>query len=190
MALPTVKTYTVDEFEALSALPENRDRNLELIDGIVVEKSMPTDEHSIISVIFSGEFYIYAKAHGIGLPGSEYRFRVPNDARNSRQPDVSMIIDPNIPLKIKGVAERVPDVIVEVKSPDDTYDEMRDKAKFYIANGARLVLLAFPREKIVEVYRPGVPSDMLTIEDTIDGGDVLPGFSLPVANLFIKKRSG
>jgi Uma2 family endonuclease len=54
----------------------------------------------------------------------------------------------------------------------------------------KLVVLLFPRPRIVEVYRPGIPSEMLTVEDTLEGFDVLPGFSLPVAKLLVTKRSG
>jgi hypothetical protein len=50
--------------------------------------------------------------------------------------------------------------------------------------------LAFPREKIVEVCRPNVPSEMLTVNDSLDGFDVLSGFALPIVELFIQKRSG
>ncbi|MBZ0288274.1 MAG: Uma2 family endonuclease, partial [Anaerolineae bacterium] len=108
----------------------------------------------------------------------------------TRQPDVSMVLDPDAPVTTKGAATRVPDVIVEVMSPDENIDELRDKAKYYIANGARLVILTFPRQKIVEVCRPDAPTEMLTVEDTLEGYDVLPGFALPIANLFVKKRGG
>ena len=190
MALPATKTYDVDGFERFIAQPENQDRYFELINGEIVEKSMPTEEHALIAGIFLGEFYVYAKAHNLGLPGPEARFKVKGDKRNTRQPDVSMILDPDAPITTKGASTLVPDVIVEVMSPDDNIDELRDKAKYYIANGARLVILTFPRQKIVEVYRLNVPTEMLTVEDTLEGYDVLPGFALPIASLFTKKRGG
>jgi Uma2 family endonuclease len=190
MALPTEKLYTVDEFEEFIARPENRDRHFELIDGVIVEKAMPTEEHALTIGVFSGELYIYARGRGIGLPGPESRFRVPGNFKNTRQPDLSMTIDPDVPITVKGAAPRAPDIIVEVRSPDENYDQLRDKARWYVANGVLLVFLVFPRPKIVEVYRPDVPSEILTVEDTIDGFDVLPGFALLVSNLFITKRSG
>lgn len=84
----------------------------------------------------------------------------------------------------------MPDVIVEIMSPDESIDELREKAKYYLKNGARLVILTFPKQKIVEVCRLDAPTEMLTVEDTLEGYDVLPGFALPVAKLFIKKRGG
>ncbi|MEO8612354.1 MAG: Uma2 family endonuclease [Chloroflexota bacterium] len=190
MALPATKAYDVDGFEKFITQVENRERYFELINGDIVEKSMPTEEHALIAGIFLGEFYVYAKAHNLGLPGPEARFKVNGDKCNTRQPDVSMILDPDAPITTQGASTLVPDAIVEVMSPDDNIDELRDKAKYYIANGARLVILTFPRQKIVDVYRPNVPTEILTIEDTLEGYDVLPGFVLPIASLFTKKRGG
>jgi Uma2 family endonuclease len=190
MALPATKLYTTDEFEKFIALSENRDRNFELINGEIVEKAMPTDEHSLIAGLWIYYFNDYAIKRGMGVAGPEARFRVKGDKRNTRQPDVSMILDPDAPITTKGASPRVPDVIVEVMSPDENIDELREKAKYYITNGARLVILTFPRQKIVEICRSDVPTEMLTVEDTIEGYDVLPGFTLPVASLFVKKRGG
>jgi Uma2 family endonuclease len=89
MALPTTKLYTVEEFETFIAQPENRDQNFELINGVIVEKAMPTEEHTLIVGVFLGELYIYARSKGIGLPGPEHRFKVPGDTKNTRQPDIS-----------------------------------------------------------------------------------------------------
>jgi Uma2 family endonuclease len=190
MALPKTKLHSPDEFERFIAQPGNRDRHFELIEGEIVEKAMPTEEHSVIAGVFLGEFYIYARERGLGLPGPEARFRVTGDKRNTRQPDVSMVLDPDAPITDKGASAQVPDVIVEIKSPDESIDALRDKAKYYIENGARLVILTFPKQKIIEVCRPDQPTEMLTVEDTLEGYDVLPGFALPVAKLFIRKRGG
>lgn len=190
MALPKTSDCTIEDFEAFTVRPENRDRSFELIDGEIVEKAMPTEEHALIVNLFLYHLTGYAMGRKIGLPGPESRFRVPGDTKNSRRPDISMVIDPDVPVTTKGAASHTPDVIVEVKSPDDSNDDLRDRARFYIVNGAKLVWLVFPRPKIIEVYRPGVPSEMLTADDTLDGYDVLPGFSLPAGTLFISKRSG
>ena len=190
MALPTEKLYTVDEFEEFIVRPENRDRHFELVNGTIVEKTMPTEEHSLIVNMWLYHLTDFALKNGLGMPGPESRFCVPGNYKNTRQPDISMIIDPDVPITIKGAATYAPDVIIAVKSPDDSYDDLREKAKFYIANGVKLVFLVFPRPKIIEVYRPDVPSEILTIDDTIEGYDVLPGFRLPVVALFITKRSG
>ncbi|MEZ4670001.1 MAG: Uma2 family endonuclease [Anaerolineae bacterium] len=190
MALPLTKLTSTDDFEKFLAGSPERERRYELIDGYIVEKSMPTDEHSLIIGVAHGELYIYCRANNLGLPGPEHRFQVPGDYKNSRLPDLSLIVDPDYPITTKDATQRPPDFILEVKSSDDNYDDLRERARSYIANGVRLVWLAFPRERIIEVYRPDVPSLMLTIDDTLEGYDVLPGFTLEVAKLFVTKRSG
>lgn len=190
MALPATKTFNVDEFERFVAQAENHERYFELINGEIVEKHMPTEEHSIIAGLWIYYLNDFAIKNGLRTAGPEARFKVKGDKRNTRQPDVSMVLDPDAPVTTKGASTQVPDVIVEIMSPDENIDELREKAKYYLANGARLVILTFPRQKIVEVCRPNAPTEMLTVEDTLEGFDVLPGFTLPVANLFVKKGGG
>lgn len=190
MALPKTKLHSADEFERFIVQPQNRDRHFELINGEIVEKPMPTEEHSIIAGVWIYYFNDYAFKNSTGIAGPEARFKVTGDKRNTRQPDVSMVLDPDAPVTTKGAAPRVPDVIVEIMSPDENIDELREKAKYYVENGARLVILTFPKQKIVEVCRPDAPTEMLTVEDTLEGYDVLPGFALPIAKLFVKKRGG
>jgi Uma2 family endonuclease len=101
-----------------------------------------------------------------------------------------MILEPSMAIVRRGAMPVMPDVIAEVKSPTDHYDEMREKARFYVANGARLVWLVFPAPQIVEVYRPNEPSDILTINDALDGFDVLPGFSVPIREILTATRAG
>jgi Uma2 family endonuclease len=78
----------------------------------------------------------------------------------------------------------MPDLAVEIKSPDDTVKELREKAAYYLANGARLVWLIYPAKHMVEVYTPDGDVEILVEGDLLTGGDVLPGFSLPVAEVF------
>jgi Uma2 family endonuclease len=83
----------------------------------------------------------------------------------------------------KGSVPEMPDLAVEVKSPDDSLKLLRDKAHYYLANGTRLVWLVIPEKRLVEVYTPD-DEQILTEEDTLSGEDVLPGFTLPVRDIF------
>ena len=78
----------------------------------------------------------------------------------------------------------LPDLAVEIKSPDDTVKEMREKAAYYLAHGVRLVWLVYPHKRLVEVYRPDADVEILAVGDVLTGGEVLPGFSIPVADVF------
>jgi Uma2 family endonuclease len=178
------KLYTFAEFEAFIALPENLNRHFELIHGGIVEKAMPTEEHGIIIHTLSGEIYIFLKANPIARAEIEVRYKMPKDDHNGRQPDLSVITDTNTPIVRKGAVPRMPDLAVEVKSPDDKFKDMRDKAEYYLANGTKIVWLIYPHERLVEVFRPNVDSEILNETHTLNGEDVLPGFTLAISELF------
>lgn len=79
----------------------------------------------------------------------------------------------------------MPDLAVEVKSPNNTYIQLREKADFYIAHGCKMVWLVYPEKQLVEVYRAEHDIDILTAEETLLGYDVLPDFELLVSEIFV-----
>ncbi len=178
------KLYTIAEFEAFIARPENLDRHFELIHGEIVEKAMPTEEHGIIIHTLSGEIYIFLKANPIARAEIEVRYKMPKDDHNGRQPDLSVVVDMQTPIIRKGAVPRMPDLAVEVKSSDDKFKDMRDKAEYYLNNGTRIVWLIYPHERLVEVFRPNVDSEILNENHILNGEDVLPGFALAIRDLF------
>lgn len=92
----------------------------------------------------------------------------------------------------EGSAERkkflavAPDLAVEVASPDQYRPEMAAKARLYLASGVRLVWIAWPGTREVDIWCAGAaePPPTLEIGDTLDDEDVLPGFRLPLADVF------
>jgi Uma2 family endonuclease len=90
----------------------------------------------------------------------------------------------NMPYKPSTVALIPPDFAIEVKSPNDKKKDLRLKAQRYLDNGTLLVWLVFPKTQTVEVYDGD--NDVVTfgMDDTLTGGDVLPGFTLRVADIF------
>src|SRR5262249_22713440 len=105
------------------------------------------------------------------------------DNENDLLPDVSVTLDLDNPLNKVGPLLYMPDLAIEVKSPDDTYKAMREKARYYLSKGTQMVWLVFPEKRIVEVYTSD-DEEILTENDTLTGGNVLPGFSLPVRKIF------
>ena len=174
--------YTVEEFEQIADSPENRDRLLELVDGEIAEK-MPTEQHGMIVALIVRFLLNFIFANNIkGRVTTEARHRVPGDNRNARLPDVSYRAGSN-PLVKKGSIAAMPDLAVEVKSPDDSLKDVRAKARYYLANGTKLVWLVEPQKRFVEVY--SLSDEQVLVEgDTLDGGDVLPGFQMPVSAIF------
>lgn len=178
------KTYTVEEYEAFLALPENHDRLFELINGEIVEK-MPTEEHGVTTsnlIILIGS---HVKRLKLGRMTNETRYRAKEDTRNDRLPDIAFTRAERLqPIVTRGAAFTLPDLCIEVQSPDDTPKKMRDKAAYYLANGAQQVWLVYPKKQMVEVLYPDGEFDIYTIDTTIPGGDLLPDFALPVRDIF------
>lgn len=177
------QALTVDEFERLLERPENRDRLLELIHGEVVEK-MPTEEDDLIAGNLVFALSAYNRQHKLGRVGVEVRHRLPGDRHNSRMPDVSFS-SARRPLVTGGGVPEMADLAVEIKSPGDTVRQLREKAAYYLEQGSHMVWLVYPSQRIVEVYTPDEDVLILVEGDQLTGGEVLPGFSLPVADVFI-----
>jgi Uma2 family endonuclease len=77
----------------------------------------------------------------------------------------------------------VPDAVLEVRSPGDRPAEVEQKMRRWIGASARLAWELNPTTKILTTYRPGAESRTTGIDGSFDGGDVLPGFSLPLRDV-------
>lgn len=168
-------------------------RVCELVDGILVEKAMGFLEDSIAFWI-GVQIHNFAAVENLGLAsGSQgpVRFRV----RLVRIPDVSFIrwdsVDDTDLIEEPDGAflEVAPDLVVEVLSAGNTAREMQIKLGEYAAAGVKLVWYVDPDTKTVTVYPKGRErgKKVLTEADTLDGGKVLPGFALPVKDIFAKR---
>jgi Uma2 family endonuclease len=179
--MATTTKLTLEQF---LVLPETEPAS-ELIDGEVVQKTMPTLYHAVIQRLLSFVFTLYLREHPIGEAGPELRClfgsRAPNQAR---LPDF-MFVSAD---RLQGVAgdqplPGAPDLAVEILSPDDRTSKVMRKVRYYLANGVRLVWLIDPAKRTVRVYTEAKLLRTFTDKDTLDGGDVLPGFSVPVRDI-------
>lgn len=182
MAIADQKTHITD-FEAFVA--KHPDRLFELIHGEIVEK-MVTEEHGMIAAKIVIELGIYLKTNPIGRLGVEISHRNPNDEFNERLPDISFRQPADDEEIVReGAVKKMPDLAVEVKSPNNTYKELREKADFYLYSGCQMVWLIYPEKQIVEVYRNDADIDILTADETLSGYDVLPDFELKISEIFV-----
>ena len=174
--------YSLDEYHAFIDLPENRDRIFELIDGELVEK-MPSFTPSRIAMRIGSRLTVYLDEDDIGyITGADGGYIMPNG--DVLIPDVAFISKARLVELPDREALIPPDLAVEVKSPTDRKPAMRRKAKRYLEMGTRRVWLVFPDEQSVEVYVQDEDVKTVKIDGVLDGGDVLPGFSLPVREIF------
>lgn len=177
------KLITTEEFEAFIERPENTDRLFELIDGEIVEK-VSTEEHGILASILNAEIYFYLKQNPIGRAAVKPWHRMPSDNHNARLPDIAFTSSERaLPVTKEGAVPLMPDLCIEIQSPNDTPLSMREKALYYLKNGSRMVWLLFTRRRQIEVHTADNIL-VLDIDDTLDGGDVLPGFILPLKEIF------
>lgn len=181
------KLTTYHEFEQITNLPENEDRLLELINGEIVE-TMPKVTHGLVASRVQGWIFVYLLQNPIGEVMVEVDHKLVDDDENTRRPDVSFIsherfapIDPNANVPF------MPDLAVEVKSPSNYYtgqEGLREKAAYYLAHGSKLVWLVDTDKKQVEVHSVGESPRTITNDGALDGGEVLPGFTLSLSDLF------
>lgn len=101
-----------------------------------------------------------------------------------RAPDAAFVATDRVPVDRTGFARLAPDLAVEVVSPSNTMREINDKICDYLDAGTRMVWIIEPRRRTVTVYRSHDDIRILGEGDEVDGGDVLPGFSLRVRDLF------
>jgi Uma2 family endonuclease len=178
------KLYTLEEFQDYIRRPENADRLFELIDGEIIEK-VPTERHNICVRNILVPLHIFVQPRGLGRAVSETRYQLPGDEHNARIPDVSFTSAGRLlPVVEEGAVPLIPDLCIEVQSPDDSPKQMRDQAAYYLANGARLVWLVYPKKRMVEVLYPNGEFDIFREGETLSGGEVIPGFTLAVRDVF------
>jgi Uma2 family endonuclease len=90
----------------------------------------------------------------------------------------------NRPVPDDNAWEVLPDLFVEVVSPIDRVEEAREKVEEYLQAGAKLIWVIYPRLQVVDVIEPPGVARTLRRADELDGGPVLPGFRLKLADLF------
>ena len=179
---------TATEEDALQA--EARYHRLcELIDGTLVEKTVGFYESRLAAVLlYFIESYSQQNDLGFVLPGDGMVWVEPGQMR---MPDVSFFSWSHFPdrlLPAGQILDVVPDLAVEVISPRNTKKEMERKRKEYFLGGATLVWEVDPLKKTVRVYTAPDESRLIREKGTLDGGAVLPGFKLSLAETF--RRAG
>jgi Uma2 family endonuclease len=178
--------YTVDKFWAFIEQPENADRKFELVNGVIVEEMSPGFEHGVFVMDIGSFIRVFVRQNDLGEVAVEVDHYLPPDKFNTRRPDVEFISKERLALfDPSQYVPLMPDLAIEVKSPSNTPEELRQKAAYYLQNGALMVWLVFPAEQIVMVYTVDNPAGKkFGKDDTLDGGGALPGFKLPLKDIF------
>jgi len=105
-------------------------------------------------------------------------------APSTRFPDVSFVTQDRLPRRLRTTATFAPDLAVEVVSESDTVNDIEEKVLQYHQSGVRLVWVVRTVLQTVEVYELAGKPYLLTTDDDLTGGPVVPGFALPAVKIF------
>ena len=178
----TERLMTVDD---LLSAPDDGYR-YELIRGKLVKRPASGFEHGVCSANINMSIGAYVQAHRLGVTPVAATFLLATDPDHARIPDVAFVSAERLHL-IEDRARAfpaAPDLAVEVISPTDRLTQVREKVADWLVHGVRMVIVVNPRNRAVEVHRPQRAMVTLTEADTIDGGDVVPGWRMRVADVF------
>jgi Uma2 family endonuclease len=176
--------------EQLAQLPDDGQRH-ELIEGVLTTMAPSSGEHAEIALDVGGPLRAYVKAHDLGRAyGAEGGFLV------SRNPDVVLAPDAAFVSKeradkiggVRGFVPLAPDLAIEIISPNDLYTEVQEKVESWLRYGTRMVVALNPCHRTVAVRRSPTEVRHLTIDAVLDGEDVVPGWRIPVRELFASVR--
>lgn len=165
------KEMTPEEFLAFAE--RHSDKRFDFMDGEIVEVS-PNPVHGRKQTLFATALEIYTSENPVGVVYTE----------------VLHVLDgekfiPDVCVNITSEADYLttpPLFVVEVRSESQSRESQRRKMRAYIQHGVKMGVLVLPREA-VEVYEPGKPVNVLTADDILDGGEVLPDFKLPLKRI-------
>jgi Uma2 family endonuclease len=177
---------TATERDLLAVL-DHTNRPCELVDRTLVEKPMGYEEGHL-ALWLGGLMAVHAEEHDLGIAaGADASVRLMPGL--VRIPDVSFVgweRLPNRKCPKKPIPDLVPHLAVEVLSAGNTPEEMERKLKEYFLAGVEAVWMVDSDERIVDIYTAPDAYTRLTEADTLDGGNLLPGFRLPLQRLFAR----
>ena len=159
----------------------------EVVDGQVVEKTMGAFETGIASLLVEilGPF---ARANRLGRFFNEMLFRIDIGQDLQRRPDVAFVSHARWPYNRRvpdvPVWDMVPDLAIEVISPSNSASAVHRKVHDYFKAGVSRVWVVYPEQAEVYIYSTPKQIEVVGVGQELDGGDLLPGFRLPVAILF------
>ena len=173
---------TADEFFDFCGRNDGR---YELVDGEVVELAPAQRRHGRTALNIGAAFHSFCRLTEIGWSEVEVGYRVRSSPDTVRGPDVSLNLGeiPDDELD-RGFVAGGPDIAVEVFSPSNTHAEMNRKVAEYLAAGSQRVWITYPASRSVTVYRADGATITFTGDDVITDEELLPGFSLPLSDIF------
>ena len=182
------RTYTIEDLWQLSHSSEYSEKRLELSEGELIEMSPAGGKHGWIAQRFTVRIGSFVDEHDAGYVTAAETgyilYRNPGGRDTVRAPDVGYIRKDRLP---EGMPDKyipqVPDLAVEIVSPTDEAVEIEGKLNDYLKYGVKMIVLCYPKHQTVHVFSTG-NHQILRPGDTLDTGEVLPGFTITVNDIF------
>lgn len=179
-----IKAYTLEDFIEFIHQPENADQLFEFIDGEIIAVSPGRTWNSSIADLIVVTVHLFCREHSLTC--------------YTTSGDGAFVINgqtvaPDFAYKPTPTSKEYPDpvpplLVVEIVSPTDRPIDIQKKRRIYVQAGI-LYWELYPDGEIIDIHPPGQPVKMLDINGILDGGDVLPGFTLAVRDIFPKDES-
>ncbi len=175
MSIMTSSLLTATDIEGLS-LP---DKQFELVRGRLLVREPPGTRHGVIAAKLLYRVSDFVRRHALGVVcAQDTGFKIRSDPDTVRAPDLAFIgRDRVLRIPDRGYAELAPDTVSEVLSPDDTPGEVLAKVADWLDAGTRLVWIIDPKRVEAHVYRDDGSLSILDASESLDGEQVLPGFT-------------
>lgn len=158
----------------------------ELVRGELVTTSFAGYEHGDVAAWILGCLFLFVRQNRLGtVTAAETGFQIGREPDTVRAPDVGFICADRVPReRTRGFFLGPPDLAVEVVSPSDRAGELLTKVQDWLAAGCRVVWVADPSSQTISIHRCSRETALLTIADELTDDAILPGFRLPVADVF------
>lgn len=182
MTTVETKPITIEEF---SRMPDPDGFQMELVRGEIVLMPLPKARHGILCSRLNRLLGNFVESGKLGwVASNDTGVILERDPDTMRGPDVAFWNIKRQPKLPEDYFEIPPDIAVEVLSPGDRRKNVREKIKDYVKNGVKLIWLVDPDTRTVTVYQGSLRGSELDEADTLTGGDVLPGFTCLVSEMF------
>jgi Uma2 family endonuclease len=141
-----------------------------------------------IAILLGSPLHVYAEAHGLGTVVMEVMFILDEDGTQQRRPDIAYVSRErwplDRPLPESGDWAVVPNLAIEVVSPNDLWEKVVLKKNEYFSFGVEQVWIVTPATNEVEIWDDPIHCRVVRVPEELDGGKLLPGFRIPLATLF------
>lgn len=159
----------------------------ELIRGVLHETMPPGERHGVYTAKLTIRLGVFVEQMQLGeITAGDAGVWIERDPDTVRGPDIAFFSTERMgtgPLR-PGYSVAIPDLVVEITSPNDKAYEVYDKARMWLSHGVRLVWVVNPETRTVDVHHSQRAVEVIDESAELDGADVLPGFTCPLGDIF------